>query len=214
MATGDIRNNLQKLSNELKLIKYEEKLDLEQMIIGLSAPFLPILYHVFVEYSSELTSYFLSKGYNFYGKSDAIFLESVYKILVQEFQTKPLLTKQQFFSIGFAEVKVIFVTKILKLCIKKNKDIILKLTLKKKPKCNSELSQNIVFGNGGFDFTSKCFSNPDGNEIKPVLVPAALFSNQPLPTPELALTPVKKVNIKSSLQTNDSYCNLPICKME
>ena len=95
MATGGIRNSLQKLLS--KLIKHEEKLDLEQMVIALSAPLLPILYDFFVEYSSELTSYFLSEVYNFYGKSDGMFLESVYRILVQEFKTKPLLTKQQFF---------------------------------------------------------------------------------------------------------------------
>ena len=90
----------------------------------------------------------------------------------------------------------------------------LKLTLKKKLKCNSDLSQIIVFSNCGSDLISKCFSNLDDNEVKPVLVPAALFSNQPLPAPELALTPVKKVSIKSSLQTKDSYSELPICKVD
>ncbi|XP_065651761.1 uncharacterized protein LOC100199304 [Hydra vulgaris] len=208
MATGDIRNNLRKLVSELKNIKYEENLDFEQMIIGVSTPFLPILFHVFMEYSSELTSYFLSKGYNFYGKSDSRFLESVYRILVQEFQEKPLLTKQQFFSIGFAEVKVIFVTKILKLCIKKNKDILLKQALKKKLKHNSDPSQSVVFGNGSSEKGLRCVSNFEDNEIKPVVAPSAVFNSLPLPTPELALTPIKKGSIYSNSQSK-TYSELP-----
>jgi len=52
------------------------------------------------------------------------FVEVVYKILVTEFNFKPLLTIQQFFSIGFAEVKVIFLTKIISLCQVKVTDIV------------------------------------------------------------------------------------------
>ena len=127
MATGDLKNNLRKLKTELRFIKYNEEIPWQQINIGLTEPLLPILHYVFGDYSCEFTSYLGAKGYDFFCKSDLRFIEIVYKILISEFNSKPMLTKQQFFAVGFAEIKVIFVTKIISLCRTKNTAMLAKM---------------------------------------------------------------------------------------
>ncbi|XP_066917581.1 centrosomal protein of 44 kDa-like [Clytia hemisphaerica] len=140
MTTGDVKNNLRKLKTELRLIKYKEEIPWQQINVGLTEPLLPILHYVFGDYSCEFTSYLGAKGYDFFCKSDLRFIEIVFKILVTEFNLKPMLTKQQFFAVGFAEIKVIFVTKIISLCRTKNMAILAKL---KKPRKQVQVKQSI-----------------------------------------------------------------------
>ncbi len=44
----------------------------------------------------------------------------IYRILRDEFNSKPPLTKDQFFTLGFAERKLQFVTSLIQLCRKKS----------------------------------------------------------------------------------------------
>jgi len=113
MATGDIKNNLRKLKKELKLIQYNQDVDIENMVIGITNAFLPILHYLVVDYSCELSLYLSSNQYDFFGKTDLRFIEVLYKVLMKEFSMKAMLTKQQFFSVGFPEIKIIFLTKII-----------------------------------------------------------------------------------------------------
>ena len=132
MATGDLKNNLRKLKTELRKINYDKSVLWDQINVGLTEPLLPILHYLFADYSCELTSFIAYKGYEMFGKSDLRFIEVIYKILINEFSTKPMLTKHQFFTVGFTEIKVIFVTKIIFLCRTKSDQIISKLHKNKK----------------------------------------------------------------------------------
>ena len=142
MATGDLKNNLRKLKTELRYIHYEEQVAWNDINVGLTEPLLPILHHLFAEYSCELTSYFAYKGYDMFGKSDLRFIEVIYKILIKEFSTKPMLTKQQFFTVGFTEMKVIFITKMISLCRSKTTEIVAKLKKNKKYHGKSKVTQS------------------------------------------------------------------------
>eukprot|EP00842_Homolaphlyctis_polyrhiza_P005804 jgi/Hompol1/6224/HPOL_001335-RA len=116
MATGDLRNNLARLQSELKQLHYEPNFDLFGASKGDPSAFLPVIHFVFLDYSSRLAEYFASKSYELYGKKDMRFIEAVYLLLRSEFSYKPVLSKEQFFSMGFAERKLLFVCDIIKLC--------------------------------------------------------------------------------------------------
>ncbi|PFX16758.1 Centrosomal protein of 44 kDa [Stylophora pistillata] len=93
MTTGDLKNNLRKLVSVLKQIHYPQ------------------------------SEYFASKVYELYGKTDSRFMETVYKVLRDEFGYKPQLTREQFLTIGFAERKIIFLCAILKLLREKHNEL-------------------------------------------------------------------------------------------
>ena len=119
MTTGDLKNNLRKFHAELKLINYLSDLDIEGLSIGRPSALLPVLHFVLTEFSVELAQYFYSKDYELLGKNDKNFVSVIYRILRDEFDTKPPLTKEQFFTLGFAERKLQFVTCVIQLCRKK-----------------------------------------------------------------------------------------------
>lgn len=124
MATGDLKNNLRKLVSELKQVRYSHcELDLKGIAQGIPKTFLPLLHHVFLDYSIPLAQYFSSKEYDLFGKTDLRFLETVYKILRDEFGYKPQVTKEQFLSIGYAERKIMTVCTILKLLKEKHNNL-------------------------------------------------------------------------------------------
>ena len=135
MATGDLKNNLRKLISELKRVNHPQAdLDIKGIAQGLPKASLPIVHHVFLEYSYSLAQLFAGKGYDLYGKTDLRFMEVVYKVLRDEFGYKPQLTKDQFLAIGFAERKIIFLCDVLKLMRNKHNGLAPKDTENKKPK--------------------------------------------------------------------------------
>lgn len=124
MTTGDLKNNLRKLVSELKQIHYpQSELDIKGVAQGIPKSFLPIVHHVFLDYSISLAQYFASKEYELYGKTDLRFMEAVYKVLRDEFGYKPQLTREQFLTIGFAERKIIVVCKMVKLLREKHDEL-------------------------------------------------------------------------------------------
>ena len=124
MTTGDLKNNLRKLVSELKQVHFpQNELDLKGIAQGIPKAFLPALHHVFLDYSISLAQYFSSKEYELYGKTDLRFLETVYKVLRDEFGYKPHVTKEQFLTIGFAERKIISLCDILKLLRGKHEEM-------------------------------------------------------------------------------------------
>ena len=124
MTTGDLKNNLRKLVSELKQIRYpQSELDIKGVAQGIPKAFLPIVHHVFLDYSILLAQYFASKEYDLYGKTDLRFMETVYKVLRDEFGYKPQLTREQFLAIGFAERKIILLCAILKLLREKHDEL-------------------------------------------------------------------------------------------
>ena len=49
---------------------------------GYPREFLPLLHYIFLQYSLRIAKFLLTKGYELSGKSDAVFLETVYKVIV------------------------------------------------------------------------------------------------------------------------------------
>lgn len=86
--------------------------------------FLPLFHFILLDAYPLLADYFASKGYNLYGKKDAKFIECVYKLLRDEFTYKPTITKEQFFSLGFSERKIILTCDIIDMCMELNKKLI------------------------------------------------------------------------------------------
>ncbi|KAJ3299219.1 Centrosomal protein of 44 kDa [Borealophlyctis nickersoniae] len=115
-ATGDLRNNLVKVQSELKNIHYDGPLDVYGISKGDPAAFLPLIHFILLDYSHVLVQHFATRSYELYGKKDTRFMEAVYRVLRDEFGYKPRITRDQFFSMGFAEQKLIFVGDLIRLC--------------------------------------------------------------------------------------------------
>ncbi|KAJ3024358.1 Centrosomal protein of 44 kDa [Thoreauomyces humboldtii] len=108
-STGDLSNNLAKIQADLRHIRYNGPLDVYAASKGDPAAFLPIIHFILLDYSHVLAKHFAGRGFELYGKKDTRFMETVYRLLRDEFDYKPQLTKEQFFHMGFAERKLIFV---------------------------------------------------------------------------------------------------------
>ncbi|XP_060064377.1 uncharacterized protein LOC132544744 [Ylistrum balloti] len=121
MPTGDLTNNLRKLQKEVKLIKYNEDIDLANMSLGKPTAFLPIYHYAFTSYSHALAQLISASDAELYGKTDFRFIEAVYKILRDLFSYKPLITKEQFFNAGFAERKIIMCSEVLHMVREKSR---------------------------------------------------------------------------------------------
>ncbi|KAJ3108952.1 Centrosomal protein of 44 kDa [Phlyctochytrium planicorne] len=115
-ATGDIRNNIFKAQSDLRSIQYNVQLDLVRLAHGDPTSFLPLIHYILLDASAQLASYISERGHDLYGKRDTRFIEAVYKLLRDEFNYRPTLTKNQFFSMGFAERKLIFISDLIRLC--------------------------------------------------------------------------------------------------
>jgi centrosomal protein CEP44 len=108
-SLGDLNNSFEKLRSELRAIKYPQHhtMSLESFSEGLPLMFLPIIHHCLLEYSSHVANYITEVGFDLYSKSDLRFIESTYKLLLNQFTYKPAITVQQFFQTGFAERKIL-----------------------------------------------------------------------------------------------------------
>ncbi|KAL3878438.1 hypothetical protein ACJMK2_030788 [Sinanodonta woodiana] len=116
MATGDLTNNIRRLQKDLKSIKYNEQLDITGITQGSAPVYLLIYHYAFTTYSPALAQHLSSScDIDLFGKTDVRFMESIYKVLRDEFHYKPPITKEQFFSNGFAERKIIMCSSIIEM---------------------------------------------------------------------------------------------------
>ncbi|XP_052280931.1 uncharacterized protein LOC127878446 [Dreissena polymorpha] len=123
MATGDLGNNIRKLRKRLKEMKYVEEIDITGVSEGAPNAFLPVYHYAFTSFSPAVAELILGKDIELYGKSDARFMEAIYKVLRDIFAYKPPITKEQFFGKGFVERKIIMCTEILDLVQKKQSQL-------------------------------------------------------------------------------------------
>lgn len=91
---------------------------------GDPAAFLPIIHHVLLGASELLQKHLAESGVDLFAKSDRQFMGAVYKLLLTVFKHKPVLNTTQFFDLGFAEHKVLFCIDLIKMCEKKNNDLL------------------------------------------------------------------------------------------
>ncbi|CAL1536844.1 unnamed protein product [Lymnaea stagnalis] len=147
MATGDIKNNIKQLQHELKAAKYPETIDVDGLVNGSPKAYLGIYHYLFTQYSTNFNTDITNSNNELYGKSDMRFMEAVYKILRDMFDYKPQINREQFFSSGYVERKVIMATDILRLvrsAYKPPKSSTFKVAITKEDK---KISQKVSISN-------------------------------------------------------------------
>ena len=131
-------------------MKLEGTLDPDGLISGETKAHLPILSQALNTYSLPLAKYLHSKGYEIFGKTDSRFLEVVYRMLRDEFNYRPKITRLQFLTdSSFIERKILFTLDLLKLCQTKHRDL-QRLTIKvikpvNKPKAIDKVTRPVRF---------------------------------------------------------------------
>lgn len=106
MSLGDLHNNREKLRSELRAIKYTEPIDVKSLNEGEASSTLPIIHFCLLSYSKVFVEYVIDQGFDMMTKNDYNFLESVFKLLRQKFNYRPVLKIGQFLASGFAERKI------------------------------------------------------------------------------------------------------------
>ncbi len=99
---------------------------------------MPALHFAVLDFSKPLASELLRKGYEMYAKTDLRFIDVLYRVcscvasnqafiahkaLRDEFNFVPKLTKEQFFTSGFAEQKILLCVTVINLCVKKHEEL-------------------------------------------------------------------------------------------
>ncbi|XP_075786333.1 centrosomal protein of 44 kDa isoform X2 [Pelodiscus sinensis] len=123
MATGDLKGSLRKLEQGLRLLSYPRDVDYAGLAKGDPAAFLPIISYSFTSFSTYIAELLVESDVELTAKSDLRFTEAIYKVLRDQFQYKPVLTKQQFLQCGFAERKMQIVCDIISAVMKMHKEL-------------------------------------------------------------------------------------------
>nr|XP_023420578.1 centrosomal protein of 44 kDa [Cavia porcellus] len=123
MATGDLKRSLRKLEKVLRLLNYPKEVDYVGLMKGDTAAALPIISYSLTSYSPYVTEYLMECNVELIAKNDVRFIDTVYKLLRDQFDHKPILTKKQFLQHGFAEWKIQIICDILNCVIKKHKEL-------------------------------------------------------------------------------------------
>ncbi|XP_030000566.1 centrosomal protein of 44 kDa isoform X2 [Sphaeramia orbicularis] len=127
LSTGDVQGGLRKLETLLRVIKFPGHVDYTGLSKGDPSAFLPIVSYSFTSFSPQFSEQLVAAGLELTGKTDLRFTETVYKILRDIFQYKPILTKQQFLQWGFSQRKISVVCDIINLVLQRHNQL-------KKPK--------------------------------------------------------------------------------
>ncbi|XP_021075303.1 centrosomal protein of 44 kDa [Mus pahari] len=124
MATGDLKRSLRKLEQVLRSLNYPNEVDYVGLIKGDTAASLPIISYSLTSYSPYVAELLMESSIELIAKNDVRFTDTVYKLLRDQFDYKPILTKKQFIQSGFAEWKIEIVCDILNCVMKKHKELI------------------------------------------------------------------------------------------
>ncbi|XP_053112140.1 centrosomal protein of 44 kDa isoform X2 [Hemicordylus capensis] len=123
MATGDLKGNLRKIEQGLRLLNYPRDVDYTGLAKGDPSAFLPIVSYCFTSFSTQITELLVESNVELTAKNDSRFVDAIYKFLRDQFQYKPVLSKQQFLQYGFAERKIQIVCDIISLIYKRHKEL-------------------------------------------------------------------------------------------
>ncbi|PRP87612.1 hypothetical protein PROFUN_04639 [Planoprotostelium fungivorum] len=123
MTTGDRSGKLEQLYSLLSTLKFEQKIEPDSLLQGDSKSFVTIIQYVLLRWSRHVSTWISQQGYEMFGKSDAKFIESTYKLLRTEFAYHPSLTVNQFLSVGFSERKMLLTLEIIRLSRAKHQDL-------------------------------------------------------------------------------------------
>ncbi|XP_077000439.1 centrosomal protein of 44 kDa isoform X2 [Tamandua tetradactyla] len=123
MATGDLKRSLRNLEQVLRLLNYPKDVDCIGLIKGETAASLPIISYSLTSYSPYVAELLMESNVEIIAKNDLRFIDAVYKLLRNQFNYKPILTKTQFLQNGFAEWKIQIICDILNCVMKKHKEL-------------------------------------------------------------------------------------------
>ncbi|ETE62362.1 Centrosomal protein of 44 kDa, partial [Ophiophagus hannah] len=122
MATGDLKGNLHKIEQKLRVINYPSDVDYMGLAKGDPSVYLPIISYCFTSFSTYIAELVMESGMELTAKNDSRFVDAMYKLLRDQFQYKPVLSKQQFLQYGFAERKIQIVCDIISYVYKRHKE--------------------------------------------------------------------------------------------
>ncbi|XP_074194438.1 centrosomal protein of 44 kDa isoform X7 [Rhinolophus sinicus] len=123
MATGDLKRSLRNLEQVLRSLNYPQEVDCVGLVKGDVAASLPIISYSLTSYSPYVAELLVESNLELTAKNDLRFIDTVYKLLRDHFNYKPILTKKQFLQCGFAEWKIQIICDILNCVIKKHKEL-------------------------------------------------------------------------------------------
>ncbi|NXW53285.1 CEP44 protein, partial [Eurystomus gularis] len=160
MATGDLKGSLRKIEQGLRLLNYPRDVDYTVLVKGDPAAFLPIISYSFTSFSTYIAELLVKCDVELTAKSDLRFIEAIYKLLRDQFQYKPILTKQQFLQFGFAERKMQIVCDIINCVVKKHKELSNSNKVKYQLRKKLRSSKCEVWSNG-----DNVFADPSGSAL-------------------------------------------------
>ncbi|XP_055284004.1 centrosomal protein of 44 kDa isoform X2 [Moschus berezovskii] len=123
MATGDLKRSLRNLEQVLRSLNYPREVDCVGLVKGDTAASLPIISYSLTSYSPYVAELLVNSNIELLAKNDLRFIDTVYKLLRDQFNYKPILTKKQFIQCGFAEWKIQIICDILNCVMKKHKEL-------------------------------------------------------------------------------------------
>ncbi|XP_006194608.1 centrosomal protein of 44 kDa isoform X1 [Camelus ferus] len=197
MATGDLKRSLRNLEQVLRSLNYPREVDCVGLVKGDTAASLPIISYSLTSYSPYVAELLLESNVELIAKNDSRFIDTVYKLLRDQFNYKPILTKKQFLQCGFAEWKIQIICDILNCVMKKHKELscVEKTPSQQRKKINSIKSEPCTSGEKtatepvGIDVTGRFMTSGK----KKAVVIRHLYSEGSANLPEDA-SPVTHVN--------------------
>ncbi|XP_043421387.1 centrosomal protein of 44 kDa isoform X3 [Prionailurus bengalensis] len=232
MATGDLKRSLRNLEQVLRSLNYPKEVDCVGLVKGDTTASLPIISYSLTSYSPYVAELLMESNIELIAKNDLRFIDTVYKLLRDQFNYKPVLTKKQFLQCGFAEWKIQIVCDILNCVMKKHKELssFEKIPSQQRKKISSVKSEpsssteKTSTESVGIDITGRFMTsgktkavvirhlyNEDGVNIpedtrSTVTDVSGAFDVCDLKTTEIKVPEVKFPEIKSE-QQNDEYIN-------
>ncbi|XP_045318709.1 centrosomal protein of 44 kDa isoform X3 [Leopardus geoffroyi] len=232
MATGDLKRSLRNLEQVLRSLNYPKEVDCVGLVKGDTTASLPIISYSLTSYSPYVAELLMESNIELIAKNDLRFIDTVYKLLRDQFNYKPVLTKKQFLQCGFAEWKIQIVCDILNCVMKKHKELssFEKVPSQQRKKISSVKSEpsssteKTSTESVGIDITGRFMTsgktkavvirhlyNEDGvnvpeDTISTVTDVSGAFDVCDLKTTEIKVPEVKFPEIKSE-QQNDEYIN-------
>uniref|UniRef100_A0A3Q0R8B7 Centrosomal protein of 44 kDa n=1 Tax=Amphilophus citrinellus TaxID=61819 RepID=A0A3Q0R8B7_AMPCI len=123
LSTGDVEGGLRKLEALLRVIKYPGYVDYNGLSKGDPSAFLPIVSFALTSSSPPFAEQLMAAGLELTGKTDLHFTDTLYKVLRDIFNYKPILTRQQFLQWGFSHRKISFICDIINLILQKHSQL-------------------------------------------------------------------------------------------
>lgn len=167
MATGDLKGSLRKIEQGLRLLNYPRDVDYTLLVKGDPAAFLPIISYSFTSFSTYVAELLVKCDVELTAKSDLRFIEAIYKLLRDQFQYKPILTKQQFLQFGFAERKMQIVCDVINCVVKKHKELSNSNKVKSQTRKKLRSFKYEVWSNCDNVLTDPSGSAPNSKQKKP-----------------------------------------------